>query len=102
MTDVKLIDTCEVCGNDALIPLLDLGAQPMCDDLVPIGNPAKPHNYPLTLLGCQRCITVHQAYQIEKKTLFSADYHYRAALTKDVVDGMRELVETVETHVGSL
>jgi SAM-dependent methyltransferase len=102
MTHVEFIETCEVCGNDALIPLLDLGAQPMCDDLVPIGNPAKPENYPLALSGCERCITIHQAYQVEKKVLFPRDYHYRAALTKDVIDGMGELAATVETHIGSL
>ncbi|MEP1649729.1 MAG: class I SAM-dependent methyltransferase [Paracoccaceae bacterium] len=102
MTHVQIIETCEVCGNDQLIPVLDLGAQPMCDDLVPVGNPARPTEYPLKLLGCEHCITVHQAFQVEKKTLFPMDYHYRAALTKDVVDGMRELVEAVARHVGSL
>ncbi|MEM6309324.1 MAG: class I SAM-dependent methyltransferase [Pseudomonadota bacterium] len=102
MTHVQFIDTCEVCGNDQLVPVLDLGEQPMCDDLVPIGNPARPTPYPLKLLGCRRCITVHQAFQVEKKALFPMDYHYRAALTKDVVDGMRELVQAVAEQVGSL
>lgn len=74
----------------------------MCDDLVPIGNPAVPQAYPLRLLGCPRCITVHQAVQVEKRLLFPQTYHYRAALTQDVVDGMRELVQAVEQLMGSL
>src|SRR5258705_382799 len=33
------IDHCEVCGNRTLASVLDLGAHPMCDDLVAIGSP---------------------------------------------------------------
>lgn len=102
MTQIKTISTCEVCGNTNLIPLLDLGAQPMCDDLVPIGHTDTPTAYPLTLIGCEMCCTVHQKYQVEKKLLFPKTYHYRAALTKDVLDGMRDLVQRVEAHVGGL
>lgn len=102
MTHVACISTCEVCGNATLIPVLDLGAQPMCDDLVPIGSDATPNTYPLTLVGCENCITVHQAYQVEKKTLFPRTYHYRAALTKDVILGMRELAESVEKLTGTI
>lgn len=102
MSHIQQITTCEVCDNQNLVPLLDLGPQPMCDDLVPIGNAAMPENYPLQLVGCGKCITVHQAWQVEKKLLFPQSYHYRAALTKDVVLGMRELVESVEKHTGSV
>jgi SAM-dependent methyltransferase len=100
--DIRTITTCEVCDSTDLVPLLDLGDQPMCDDLVPIGNPATPVNYPLRLVGCPRCITVHQAVQVEKAVLFPQSYHYRAAMTQDVLDGMAELVEMVDGLVGGL
>ena len=29
------ITSCEVCGEEQLVPLMDLGEQPLCDDLVP-------------------------------------------------------------------
>jgi len=96
------IDRCEVCGSRELVSLLDLGSQPMSDDLVPIGVKEYAPSYPLELVGCNNCVTVHQASQVEKKLLFHQDYHYRAALTKDVITGMRELVESVENHVGDL
>lgn len=98
----RTITTCEVCGGNALEPLLDLGAQPMCDDLVPIGSDRQPQAYPLQLGGCPTCLTVHQLVQVDKTLLFPQDYHYRAALTQDVLDGMAELVASVGEHVDGL
>ena len=102
MVETTRIDVCEVCGSRHLVPLLDLGAQPMCDDLVPIGSPETPVTYPLELVGCPNCITVHQAVQVEKKLLFPPSYHYRAALTQDVITGMEQLVASVEARTGGL
>lgn len=99
---MKRIDRCEVCGCTELVPALDLGAQPMCDDLVPIGSDLEPERYPLEIVGCPNCFTFHQAVQVEKKLLFPQTYHYRAALTADVLAGMRDLVESVAAHRGGL
>jgi hypothetical protein len=96
------ISTCEVCDGADLHPVLNLGSQPLCDDLVPIGNPAQPNKYPLELLCCTRCLTVHQKYQVEKSVLFPRSYHYRAAMTEDVLAGMRELVELSKHLHGDL
>jgi SAM-dependent methyltransferase len=97
-----LIHQCEVCDTSGLTPFLDLGAQPMCDDLVPLGSDATPIAYPLVLAVCPVCLTVHQQYQIEKKVLFPRSYHYRAAMTQDVLAGMSELVAVVEGVLGGL
>lgn len=102
MGNVTEITSCEVCGNTELVPLLDLGDQPMCDDLVPIGSDAVPSRYPLRLVGCAQCITVHQAIQVEKHLLFPSTYHYRAALTQDVLNGMRELVDSIDAQIEGL
>ncbi|HYG27098.1 MAG TPA: class I SAM-dependent methyltransferase [Caulobacteraceae bacterium] len=99
---MRMITECEVCDGTELISFLDLGAQPMCDDLVPIGSPQRPAAYPLRLGACPRCLTVHQEVQVEKQLLFPPTYHYRAAMTQDVLDGMAELVATVEGLVGGL
>lgn len=96
------VSSCEVCDGSGLVPVLDLGAQPMCDDLVPIGSTARPKAYPLELLACPTCLTVHQKYQVEKQLLFPRTYHYRAAMTQDVIAGMRELVDLTARSVGDL
>ena len=38
---MKEIKDCEVCGNDILIKVHDLGAHPLCDDLIKIGSTQK-------------------------------------------------------------
>jgi len=102
MSEVTTISTCEVCDAADLYPVLDLGSQPLCDDLVPIGNCAQPNKYPIELLCCSRCLTVHQKYQVERSVLFPPSYHYRAAMTEDVLAGMRELVELSRRIRGDL
>jgi SAM-dependent methyltransferase len=98
----KSISSCEVCGGTYLADFLDLGQQPLCDDLVPIGNSARVSTYPAVIAWCPTCKTAHQKYQVPKKTLFPDTYHYRGAMTKDVLDGMQELVDRVNAYSGGL
>lgn len=96
------ITRCEVCGNDALRPVLDLGAHPMCDDLVPVGDTRRCREYPIEILFCARCVTAHQRFQVPKHELFPATYHYRSRHTADVLNGMRQLVEATTAELGPL
>jgi SAM-dependent methyltransferase len=93
---------CEVCGNDILRSVLDLGSHPMCDDLVPIGDSRRCREYPIEILFCDRCVTAHQRFQIPKIELFPPTYHYRSRFTADVLDGMRQLVVAAEMEHGPL
>ena len=96
------IKSCEVCGNDKLKPVLDLGDHPLCDDLILIGESRVCKNYPIDILLCEKCFTAHQRYQVPKKTLFTKDYHYRARMTGSVLSGMADLVESCEKRFGKL
>ncbi|TFG66926.1 MAG: hypothetical protein E4H27_09600, partial [Anaerolineales bacterium] len=44
--------SCEVCGNDDLQPVLNLGKHPLCDDLVPMGDTRVCEEYPIEILFC--------------------------------------------------
>jgi hypothetical protein len=96
------INGCEVCGNQSLQPVLDLGAHPMCDDLVPVGDPRICREYPIDILYCDRCATAHQRFQVPKRDLFPKTYHYRSRFTADVLKGMEALVAACEKRLGSL
>ncbi len=96
------IGGCEVCGNRSLVPALDLGKHPLCDDLVPIDDLRVCEEYPVEVLFCEVCLTAHQRFQIPKQKLFAPSYHYRARLTADVLNGMRQLVEACEDVIGDL
>jgi hypothetical protein len=101
-TATNEIKICEVCGNTKLISVLNLGFQPMCDDLVPIGDSRICNQYPIEILYCVECCTAHQRFQIPKEKLFPRTYHYRARFTADVLDGMAELVNACQQRLGTL
>ena len=93
---------CEVCGNQKLIPVLNLGKHPMCDDLVPFGTERVCNEYTIEIIFCDLCNTAHQHFQVPKEELFPITYHYRSRFTKDVLDGMKNLVESYIKHFGNL
>ena len=99
---VNTITKCEVCGNDALESVLNLGLHPMCDDLIKVGDDAICRDYPIEILYCRNCRTAHQKYQVPKHDLFPVSYHYRARFTSDVLKGMKGLVNSCEQQFGSL
>ena len=93
---------CEVCGNDSLERVLDLGNHPLCDDLIPINSSAVCKEYPIDIVYCNNCYTAFQNYEIEKKLLFPESYHYRARMTGSVLAGMKDFVESTEERLGDL
>lgn len=99
---VKTISVCEVCASYSLVPVLNLGRQPLCDALVPIQSPRPDEKFPIEILFCNECLTCHQKYQPAPSLLFPRNYHYRSRLTKDVLHGMRDLVEKLKQQLGSL
>jgi SAM-dependent methyltransferase len=101
-SSVATITSCEVCGNQDLSPVLNLGKHPLCDDLVALGDARVCAEYPIEVLYCPTCRTAHQKYQIPKRELFPRSYHYRARFTADVLNGMKDLVLRTEEVFGSL
>lgn len=98
----RQITSCEVCGSDALGSVLDLGAHPMCDDLVKIGQSRICAEFPIDILYCETCRTAHQRFQLPKRELFPWDYHYRSRQTADVLMGMRQLTEACDRLCGEV
>jgi hypothetical protein len=99
---LREISCCEVCGNDHLESVLNLGLHPMCDDLVKVGENRRCKEYPIEILFCANCSTAHQRFQIPKDELFPPTYHYRSRHTADVIQGMRQLVAATITELGPL
>ncbi len=100
--ELLVCESCHVCASRLPAPVLDLGLQPMCDDLVKVGNARMPIDYPIKISLCPQCLTAHQHYQIKKETLFPSDYHYRPRFTQDVLNGMKQLVEETGRQFGSV
>jgi SAM-dependent methyltransferase len=98
MNDIIKINTCEVCGNKKLTPVLNLGLHPICDELIPIDSSQTNKLYSIDVHYCENCYTAHQTTQIPKTRLFPSTYHYRARFTADVLNGMKSLVQYLEDN----
>lgn len=86
---------CEVCKNELPNAQLNLGAHPLCDDLIPIGQEVECKLYNIEVSLCPNCLTANQIFSVKKELLFPSTYHYRARFTKDVIEGMKELTKHV-------
>ena len=87
---------CEVCDSKNIKKIIDLGDQPLCDDLIKIGSKKKSKKFETQIYFCLNCYTALHKTQIAPKILFPKNYHYRAKFTKDVLRGMKDLVnETI-------
>ena len=61
---------CEICSSNKLIKVLNLGKNPLCDDLIKISSKNKNILYRIEILCCKNCFTAHQKYHVKKKILF--------------------------------
>jgi len=100
--DLKIIENCEVCDGKELEDFLNLGEQPLCDDLAIINSEKIIRKFPIDIGLCKTCYTAHQRFQVNPELLFPESYHYRPRFTNDVINGMRDLVESAENYHGSL
>lgn len=100
--EVTEIHRCEVCGNQNLESVLNLGTHPMCDDLIPVNDARTCNEYPIEILFCDNCVTAHQRFQVPKHQLFPTTYHYRSRFTADVLNGMKGLIQNCEKRHGNL
>jgi SAM-dependent methyltransferase len=93
---------CEICNSTNLTPVLDLGLHPLCDDLLKIGSLESCEEFKIEIVLCNQCFTAHHLYPVPKRKLFPNSYHYRSAMTQDVLIGMKDLVEKLKVLYGDL
>ena len=91
--------SCEVCLEELIGPVLDLGFHPLCDDLMGFDESQKVTRYHQEIQLCTNCLTAHQLHPVKKEFLFKSSYRYRASLTQDVLQGMAGLVDAVSTRI---
>jgi SAM-dependent methyltransferase len=87
---------CDICKCKLPNFSIPLGNQPLCDDLKIIRSNTRCRLYKIELKLCSECLTVNQLYKVKQEVLFPKDYNYRASLTKDVLNGMRDFVDSCE------
>ena len=93
---MKEIKCCEVCGNKNLSEVLNLGNHPLCDDLIEFNSKKISEKYPINLLFCKDCKTVLHKWEVDKEILFTKNYHYRAHVTKSVVNSLEQFFISIK------
>jgi len=85
---------CEICGATT-VKAFSLGNHPLCDDLKKIGSGTLQSYYPINIQYCTQCRTAYNETQVDPTILFPQDYHYRPRFTQDVLDGMKNLLSSL-------
>lgn len=66
----KKIKNCRICGSESIKEILNLGKQPLANNLKKDIN-FKDQTFPLIICFCQNCKTVQLTETVDSKTLFS-------------------------------
>ena len=61
---------CEVCNSSNTFPFLDLGKQPLCDDLIKINSNKKCKKYTSKIYFCNTCYTAFHKTKVKPSKLF--------------------------------
>ena len=77
---------CQICGNEELQLVVDLGTQPLSDKLQKIdGELSDETHYPLVQMWCQNCSLNQLNYICPSHIMFGDDYSYKTGVTKELV-----------------
>ncbi len=91
------ITTCRVCDSKKLKTILDLGDQPLANNLE--DSAYSGDKYPLKQVQCQKCKTVQLSHTVDKEVLF-ADYMYDSSHSKEFIKHFESLAETIVEKYG--
>lgn len=83
---------CEICNSKIKKTLINLGKQPIPDNLSKSSKLSiKKRKFKTKVDYCDKCITAYQTVVIKKEDLYTKNYSYRARNTNDVIDGLKNL-----------
>ena len=93
---VGLLKNCQICGNNKLKQCLDLGYQPLADDLLKLSSKKRVNKYPIKVSFCNKCVLLQNDYIVGDKVLYKKNYHYMPGITKDVIKNFKNLSKTLK------
>jgi len=77
---------CQICGNEELQLVVDLGTQPLSDKLQNIHDElGEETSYPLVQMWCQNCGLNQLNYICPSHIMFGDNYSYKTGVTKELV-----------------
>jgi len=100
MTDCRAVDACLACGSRDLAGVLDLGAQPLANNLVPpsSGDDADA-SFPLGIQLCRSCTLVQLTHTVEPERMFS-HYRYVPSTSSTWLEHCEEFAQSISALAG--
>ncbi len=86
------INHCQICNSKKIYLVLDLGFQPLADDLLNEKNNNNPCiSYPIKIYLCKSCRLLQNNFIVGDKKLYNKEYHYRPGISKTVENNLNNL-----------
>jgi hypothetical protein len=86
------LNYCQICNTKKIIPILDLGFQPLADDIVEEKRKNDPSvSYPIKIYLCKKCRLLQNNYIVGDKKLYNKNYHYRPGISKTIEQNLFSL-----------
>lgn len=96
-----VVETCQICNNPNLKPVLFLGYLPPVNQLHPIGaKPQEQPSYPAELIYCPKCHLVQLGLVVDPQIIFPKEYPYTSGTTKVLRDNFADLGQEVRKIIG--
>lgn len=85
---------CQVCNNNELVEILNLGHQPIVQNYRTENQLHEEETtYPLCLVRCEKCDLLQLNYIVDPKLVFPPHYPYRTGLTNMLIQNFESLAE---------
>ena len=89
------ITICRICQSADLQSILDLGEQPLANDLID-SDEQKEIFAPLELIRCNKCTTMQLSVNVKPELMFK-DYLWVTGTTKTALEHLEKFSELIET-----
>lgn len=91
-------ESCRVCGNSNLKPVISLGESPLANNLLSVNDLDKnERKYPLEMVYCDHCHLCQLSYIVPPEEMFS-NYLYVTSTTQSFRDHFKNFAENITTR----
>lgn len=96
----RALYSCVACGSEDLVPVLDLGKQPLANSYK-LKKEDVQEEFPLAINHCKNCYHVQLTHAVNPDLMFN-DYLYVSGTTKTGQDHFREFARFADNFYGKL
>jgi SAM-dependent methyltransferase len=93
-SDFKIISNCRICNSNQLQEILDLGIQPLANNLRSFEDQNIEKKFPLIILRCSECTAIQLSVNVNPKLMFQ-DYLWITGTSQSARDHCNKLANYI-------